>query len=194
MSSLHELATLLEEALPKARIDWAEPVIDGGFGFLDIAIDGNTLSVQWREKSHFGLSSPEGHGYGEASDEIYQTANDAANRIVALLRSGKKTEPPPQVSLRELRSERRITQMKLAEILRVTQPAVSQLERRVDRMNIATLKMVVQAMGGTLMVQALFPDGDIRQIAIDDEEKTDGKPEDLVPPPKFEPNEVAMSN
>ena len=49
------------------------------------------------------------------------------------------------------------------------QPAVSRLERNLNRMMVATLRAVVQAMGGKLVHQAHFPDGVVRQIALNDD-------------------------
>ena len=57
----------------------------------------------------------------------------------------------------------------LAATLGVSQPAVSRLENNVSRMMVATLQAVVRAMGGTLVLQAHFPDGVVRQIALDDQ-------------------------
>jgi hypothetical protein len=169
MTPLSELAARLGQAFPDARLDVAEPAAPGGVGFLDISHGGNVLAVQWQEKRDFGVSSPEGHGYGEGSDEVYRTVDETAARIVDLLRSGKKTDPPLAVTLRELRAERKLPQTELAALLGVSQPAVSRLERRVSRMIVASLRAVVQAMGGTLVIQAHFPGGIVRQIAIDDE-------------------------
>jgi transcriptional regulator with XRE-family HTH domain len=86
-----------------------------------------------------------------------------------LLRSGKKTEPPIAVTLRELRAEKELAQATLASRLGVSQPAVSRLERNLNRMMVATLRAVVQAMGGQLVLQAHFPDGVVRQIALNDD-------------------------
>ena len=168
MTPLNELANRLSVSLPTARIDYSEPATAGGVGFLDIVLNGNTISVLWQEMKHFGISSPEGHGFGEASDEVYQTVNATVSRITDLLTSGKKTRPPLHVQLRELRAERNITQKDLAALLGVSQPAISGFESRVDRMNISTLRTVIQAMGGNLILQARFPDGVIREIATEE--------------------------
>jgi hypothetical protein len=172
MTPLSKLAARLRKTFPDARVDVSEPAAPGGVGFLDIARGGNVLAVQWQEKGHFGVSSPEGHGYGEKPDEVFRTVDEAAARITDLIRSGKKTEPPLEVTLRELRAERRLAQTALAALLLVSQPAVSRLERHVSRMMVATLRAVVQAMGGTLVLQAHFPNGVVRQIAVDDDAAT----------------------
>ncbi len=160
----------VQKAFPDARLDLSEPASPGAVGFLDIVYNSNALVVQWSKKGQFGVSSPDGHGYGEKPDEIFCIVDDAAARITDLLRSGRKTEPPPAVTLRELRAERKLAQIELAARLGVSQPAVSRLEHHVSRMMVASLLAVIRAMGGNLVIQASFPDGIVRQISIEDEE------------------------
>ncbi len=141
MTPLAKLAAKLRKALPQAQVTSAEPAEPGGVGFLDVAYGGHVLAVQWQQNWHFGVSSPEGHGYGEKPDETYRTADEAAARMVELLQSGGRTEPPPEVTLRKLRAERKLPQAALAALLGVSQPAVSRLEHNVSRMMVATLRI-----------------------------------------------------
>lgn len=62
-----------------------------------------------------------------------------------------------KLTLRELRHARRITQVRMAKALGVTQDGVSRLERRSDVL-LSTLRKVVKAMGGNLSLVAEFPD------------------------------------
>jgi DNA-binding XRE family transcriptional regulator len=62
--------------------------------------------------------------------------------------------------LEELREARELTQTQLAQVLRVSQGAVSKVERRTD-MYISTLRSYVSAMGGDLQIRAVFPDGEV---------------------------------
>jgi DNA-binding XRE family transcriptional regulator len=169
MTPLSELEARVQRAFPDARLTVSEPMAPDGVGFLDIHHGRNVLAVQWQERWHFGVSSPDGHGYGEKPDEVFDTVEAAAERIADLLTSGKKTEPPITVTLRELRAEKELAQATLASRLGVSQPAVSRLERNLNRMMVATLRAVVQAMGGKLVLQAHFPDGVVRQIALNDD-------------------------
>lgn len=66
-----------------------------------------------------------------------------------------------EMPLAELREARRLSQVTLAEALRVKQASVSKLERRTD-MYISTLRNVIKAMGGELDIIARFPEGDVR--------------------------------
>src|ERR1700719_397653 len=62
-----------------------------------------------------------------------------------------------EMSLRELRRARKLTQVKMARTLGVTQDSVSRLEKRSDLL-LSTLRKTVEAMGGNLSLVAEFPD------------------------------------
>lgn len=66
-----------------------------------------------------------------------------------------------EMPLNELRQARGLTQKMLAEVLHVEQPSIAKMEKRTD-MYLSTLRGLVQAMGGDLVVMAKFPDGDVR--------------------------------
>ena len=65
------------------------------------------------------------------------------------------------IDLAELRGARNLTQEELANRLQISQSNVSRLEHR-DDILISTLRQVVEAMGGELKVEAVFPDGGVR--------------------------------
>jgi len=60
------------------------------------------------------------------------------------------------LALDELRNAKQLTQEDMAELLDVPQSSISRIEQRAD-MYLSTLRNYVQAMGGTLRIQALFP-------------------------------------
>ncbi len=62
-----------------------------------------------------------------------------------------------EMSLRDLRLARRVTQEKMAELLQIRQGSISRLEKRSD-LHLSTLRSVVQAMGGELRLVVEFPD------------------------------------
>lgn len=66
-----------------------------------------------------------------------------------------------EMPLHELRQARGLTQKMLAEVLRVEQPSIAKMEKRAD-MYVSTLRSHVEAMGGSLVVMAQFPDGAVR--------------------------------
>lgn len=63
-----------------------------------------------------------------------------------------------RMALEELRSARQLTQADLAEMLDVPQSSISRIEQRAD-MYLSTLRNYIQAVGGELRIQAVFPDG-----------------------------------
>ncbi|MHB8304366.1 MAG: XRE family transcriptional regulator [Acidobacteriaceae bacterium] len=63
--------------------------------------------------------------------------------------------------LEQLRSARSLTQTNMAHLLGVNQSAISKIEKRTD-MYLSTLRSYVEAMGGSLEIQAIFPDGAVR--------------------------------
>jgi DNA-binding XRE family transcriptional regulator len=62
-----------------------------------------------------------------------------------------------EMTLRELRKARKLTQVRIAKSLGVTQDSVSRLEKRSDLL-LSTLRKTVAAMGGELSLIARFPD------------------------------------
>lgn len=62
-----------------------------------------------------------------------------------------------EMTLRELRHARKLTQARIARKLGITQDSVSRLERRSDLL-LSTLRKAVEAMGGNLSLVAEFPD------------------------------------
>ena len=62
-----------------------------------------------------------------------------------------------EMTLRELRKARRLTQVSVARELGISQDGVSRLEQRSDLL-LSTLRRTVEAMGGSLSLVATFPD------------------------------------
>ncbi len=62
-----------------------------------------------------------------------------------------------EMTLRELRKARKLTQVRIAKELGITQDSVSRLEKRSDLL-LSTLRKTVEAMGGNLSLVAEFPD------------------------------------
>lgn len=63
-----------------------------------------------------------------------------------------------EMTMRELRKARHMTQAKMARSLGVKQEQVSRIEKRTD-LHISTLRRSIEAMGGKLSIVAEFPDG-----------------------------------
>ena len=62
-----------------------------------------------------------------------------------------------EMTLGELRRARKLTQVRMAKALGITQDSVSRLEKRSDLL-LSTLRKTVKAMGGNLSLIAEFPD------------------------------------
>lgn len=62
-----------------------------------------------------------------------------------------------EMSLRDLRKARKLTQARVARSLGITQDSVSRLEKRSDLL-LSTLRKTVKAMGGDVRIVAEFPD------------------------------------
>ena len=62
-----------------------------------------------------------------------------------------------EMTLRELRKARKLTQASVARELGISQDAISRLEQRSDLL-LSTLRRTVEAIGGSLSLVARFPD------------------------------------
>jgi DNA-binding XRE family transcriptional regulator len=60
-----------------------------------------------------------------------------------------------------------LTQTNMAQILGVNQSAISKIEKRTD-MYLSTLRSYVEAMGGSLEIHAVFPEGAVRVDILSD--------------------------
>jgi DNA-binding phage protein len=84
-----------------------------------------------------------------ASPEVIERAAAKTERMLAVM------------DLSEIARERGLTQEALAERLDLAQSSVSRALRRTD-MHVSTLRDVIEAMGGELVLTAHFPDRDVR--------------------------------
>src|SRR3954451_16412237 len=78
-------------------------------------------------------------------------------------RSVAQQRIPASVSvmpLDALRDAKQLTQVQMAQLLKISQGAVSKVERRTD-MFVSTLRNYVRAIGGDLEIRAVFPEGDV---------------------------------
>jgi DNA-binding XRE family transcriptional regulator len=86
------------------------------------------------------------------------TKMSAKDRAEVKARSAKLLADLP---LEQLRSARHMTQTNLAHVLGVNQSAISKIEKRTD-IYLSTLRSYIEAMGGNLEMQAVFPEGAVR--------------------------------
>ena len=167
MNAIQTLEERLLKRFPAAKTTLDSSSKTTGPWFLDIDLDGQPVTVEWRAGRGFGITSKRSSGYGEGPDEILPDLETVTRRVISLFLARSATRPPRAVRLRELRSARGLSQVELAKRLRINQAAVSKLEKRGD-LRIRTLRDVVQAMGGKLVIRALFPDGE-KELSFEDE-------------------------
>ncbi|HEY3628702.1 MAG TPA: XRE family transcriptional regulator [Terracidiphilus sp.] len=72
-----------------------------------------------------------------------------------------------------LRDAKQLTQVQMAQLLKISQGAVSKVERRTD-MFVSTLRNYVRAIGGDLEIRAVFPDGDVLIDQFSDDRRAEG--------------------
>ncbi|ASQ15941.1 TPA: helix-turn-helix domain-containing protein [Enterobacter cloacae] len=64
-----------------------------------------------------------------------------------------------ETGLQLLREELKLSQKNVADLMGVSQPAVTQLEQRGNELKITTLKRYIEAMGGKLRIDVELPTG-----------------------------------
>lgn len=69
-----------------------------------------------------------------------------------------------ETGLQMMREKLQLSQKHVAEIMGVSQPAITQLEQRGNDLKLATLKRYIEAMGGKLSLDVELPSG--RRIAF----------------------------
>jgi DNA-binding XRE family transcriptional regulator len=83
-----------------------------------------------------------------------------------------------ELLLSELRKLAGKSQAELARELGMKQPSLSKLEHQAD-MQISTLKKIVEALGGRIIITAQFPRGHARLKQFDEEQKRRNKQSDI---------------
>jgi transcriptional regulator with XRE-family HTH domain len=84
----------------------------------------------------------------------------AIQRPESLPPEQRMSASPAAMPLDALRDAKQLTQVQIAQLLKISQGAVSKVERRTD-MFVSTLRNYVRAIGGDLEIRAVFPDGDV---------------------------------
>jgi transcriptional regulator with XRE-family HTH domain len=105
--------------------------------------------------------------------------NDKISKLSPALRKKEEARAAEliaeEMTLRELRKARKLTQVRMAKTLGVTQDSVSRLEKRSDLL-LSTLRKTVEAMGGSLSLVAEFPNRPPVLLSGITEDYASGKP------------------
>ena len=171
MNPLQQIEKAILNRFPDAKtaIDQAET--EDGSWFLDVTLGDYSLVAEWSPLHGVGITSNPEIGYGEGAEEVFQSVSEAQERMLELLLSKTKTVPPI-VTLSKIRKERNLTQAQLASALNIRQASVAKLEKRSDIL-LSTLQMIISAMGGRLLIRAVFPDGAEREICFNQTTESD---------------------
>lgn len=76
------------------------------------------------------------------------------------------------MTLQEIRNHRHVTQEDLAELLGIKQGNISRMEHRSD-MRLSTLREYIEALGGHIEINAVFPDNEVISIINSPHEQED---------------------
>lgn len=164
------IAAQLRERLPGVVVEVLKPSARSKTAgwTLDASYRDGYVVVQWTRSTGFGISVPRDTDLPFTEDvEYHEGADSTLRRVMHLLVTGEGVSPT--VTLQELRKRRSVSQEELAKVMHVSQASVSQTEQR-DDILISTLRAVVGALGGRLVVKALFDDGAV-EIRVDDRER-----------------------
>jgi DNA-binding transcriptional regulator YiaG len=164
------IAAQLRERLPGVVVEVLKPSARSKTAgwTLDANYRDSYVVVQWTRSTGFGISAPRDTDLPFTEDvEYHKGADSTLRRIMHLLVTGEGVSPT--VTLQELRRRRSISQEELAKVMHVSQASVSQAEQR-DDILISTLRTLVGALGGKLVVKASFDDGDV-EIRVDNLER-----------------------
>jgi DNA-binding XRE family transcriptional regulator len=168
MSPIDRLSKKLKSHFADAHIKTRKTDDPNGFRFLNMQAGDLEVAVEWKADFGFGISafdrtSTPLDGLFDAPSERCATVEAAFHRVASLILDQRSTRPRA-AKISEIRQERGISQEQLSEQLKVKQATYSKLERRED-VKVSSLRKVIEAMGGKLSIQAVFPDTrDVREI------------------------------
>lgn len=160
MSQIQSVKQKLEARLPGVSAVLDEPLKPDASWMLDVMLGDRTVNVEWRPHRGFGISSHHPNRriyYGDGPDEILSGVDETVARVIDLVTSGASTAVPSELTLAELRERLRLSQGQLAQRLKVSQAAVSDLEKNLVRSRLQTLRKAVEALGAALEVRAVLP-------------------------------------
>ncbi len=161
MNSMEILAKQIQLEIPQAVLMVDRPESDSGIWHLDVHARDRAVVVTWKPQKPFGVSTPSSVPYGEMSHESYGDRLSTVQRVVQLLKSGRKTTGTRTAALKNVRKARRVSQQELAHRLQVEQGSISKFENRQD-FQLSTLRKVMKELGGKLEVYVRFPDESFR--------------------------------
>jgi DNA-binding XRE family transcriptional regulator len=150
------------------RVD--RPKAADGLHFLSLVReDGFAVEIEWHRHRGFGIVAGRELVFGSGVDEVYATMDAAFARLLHLIETGQSTSDADAVELGELRKLYGLLQKDVAERMGISKSGLAQMERPASlaTMQIETLRRLVASLGGELVLNARFPEGRERRIAVD---------------------------
>lgn len=162
MNQIQIVQMKLQSALPGATLALDRPKHGTGVWFLDVEFHLRSISIQWRPKLGFGITTADsGRAYGEGPDEAYPDVDTTITRSIQLLRGEVIQDiavAADALTLTEVRERLLISQQDIANRLGMSQAAISQLEKNPTRSQVDTLQKLVSAIGAKLEIRMVFRD------------------------------------
>lgn len=88
MNPIETMEKQIRESVPETWTRLRRPRNPQGEWWLDARQDDHLVTVQWSPRRGFGVSvNAFGNGYGEGPDETFANRQDAADRVLGLLKT-----------------------------------------------------------------------------------------------------------
>lgn len=91
------------------------------------------------------------------SDKMEKLWNEFSDEEKEAIEARYQTLRAEYMTLQEIRKHKNITQDDMAKLLGIKQENVSRMERR-DDIKVSTLQDYIEALGGEIQINAIFPD------------------------------------
>jgi hypothetical protein len=172
MNILETLAARFQQQFSRddsVEVILGKPVKKTGLWTLSfICADGFLLELAWQAYRGFALSAGYDLAFGEGFDEILGSEEAVFNRVLHLVETKSATDSGTPVGLADLRKIRGLPQHELATLIGVSKGRLAQIERvhPLEAVQIGTIERLIEAMGGTLVLTAKFPNGQTRELVV----------------------------
>jgi hypothetical protein len=91
--SIESLVRLIRKQVAGVVVSIDEPSRSSGAWFVDLTRGKQSLTVEYRPKLGFGVSSTPSEGFGEGPDEFQRDGTLLVERVAWLVRTRTRTEP-----------------------------------------------------------------------------------------------------
>lgn len=97
------------------------------------------------------------------SDKMKKIWDDFSDEEKTAIENRFQVQRADYLTLQEIRKHKNVTQEDIATLLGIKQENVSRMERRED-IRLSTLTDYIEALGGKVQINAVFPDNNVIQI------------------------------